>query len=190
MKTVIGIGGKKRAGKSTLAGYIAEMAALRRFITEEVSFAQPIKEMMQVVFKHEVPWSTFIADDRKQFPVEIAPGEYMTVRQILQLVGTDCFRNIIHPDFWVARGIAKIKTSPADIVLVPDVRFGNELQALKQLGTTVFVEKTSELEPELDLHPSEMELDKIRNGFDVELVAPEGNFSVMKEFAATFVQSL
>lgn len=52
MKVIIGIGGKKRTGKSTLAEYITRAFAMKGKQVEEVSFAEPIKRMLQEVFRY------------------------------------------------------------------------------------------------------------------------------------------
>ena len=189
MKAIIGIGGIKRSGKSTLGAYLTRAAARRSWVVEEISFAQPIKYMLQELFKYEVPYSTFIDDDRKQDKVEIVPGVYMTVRELLQQVGTDCFRDHIHRDFWVARGMHKIKASPADIVIVPDVRFANELVPLKEAGHTIFVEKLGDDQP-IDPHPSEMELSTIKSEFDYLVQAPAGHTGILQDWADEFILRL
>jgi hypothetical protein len=191
-KAVIGIGGKKRAGKSTLADFIRKKAAMKGMVVEEVSFAQPIKDMLQVVFRYEVPLSTFVDDSRKQDKVEVAPGVYMTVRQLLQQVGTDCFRNVIHQDFWVHRGMGLIKASSADIVVVPDVRFANELVALKEIGQTVYVSRQRlPNEPEdNDTHPSEKELETLVNDFDYFIGASSGEVERLETFAYGIVSRI
>lgn len=189
MKTVIGISGQKRAGKSTLAEYIKKACAVRGWTTRQVSFADPIKFMLREVFIKEVPFSTFTDDSRKKDKVLIAPGTYMTVREILQKVGTDCFRDVIHKDFWVYRGLAQIKGASEDIIIVPDVRFANELVALKNLGTTVFVERAG-YEREIDLHPSETELLELKSEFDYTLVSENGDLERLKEWADEFVLRL
>lgn len=190
MKRVIGIGGLKRSGKSTLADYITMACAMRGWQVQEVSWAQPIKEMLQEVFRYEVPYSTFIHDDRKQDKVEVAPGVYMTVREMLQKVGTECFRDVIHKDFWVARGMAKIKSASADIVIVPDVRFPNELIALGDVPcTTIYIDRPK-FTRELDLHASETELVNMRNHFDTEFINTEDSLEDLQEFATELVASI
>lgn len=189
-KHIVGIGGKKRAGKNTLADYIEKYAhTYRAWAVEQVSFAQPIKEMLQTVFKHEVPLGTFIDDSRKKDKVEIAPGAFMTVRELLQKVGTDCFRDIIHRDFWIHRGLAKIQASAADIVIVPDVRFANEMHLLNEVGTTIYIERP-DTGQDSDQHPSEKELDTIKGDFELFLSVPTGRMDMIEQYADEFVQRL
>ena len=187
---VIGVGGKKRAGKSTLAEHIKQAAILRNMAVQEVSWAQPLKDMMRELFRYEVPQSTFVDDSRKTDLVEIVPGISKTVRELYQIIGTDLFREGLHPGFWLARGMAKIKGSCADLVVVPDIRFANELAAIKELGYTIYVEKLTEKSVPIDLHPSEMELDSIVTDFDYYLEMKEGNTEGLKDWAYEFIGNL
>ena len=125
-----------KAPGSSLATPSWEAASSWGKTSEIVSFAQPIKEMLQTVFKNEYPYNTFIDDSRKNDKIEIYPTVFMTVRELLQKVGTECFRNIIHPNFWVGRGMAMISKCSSDFVLIPDVRFENELHAINNIGYT------------------------------------------------------
>ncbi len=189
-KLVLGIGGKKRAGKSTLAHEIYVAVAIRGLTFEEVSFAQPIKEMLRELFSSEVPYSTFTDDARKQDKIEVAPGSFMTVRELLQKVGTDCFRDIIHQDFWVARGIGKIKSSSADIVVIPDIRFENELNVINELGMSIYVEKLTKKILPIDTHPSEMELNGMIDNFDMQVVAEEGDLEILVNLAYGIIKDI
>lgn len=83
-------------------------------------------------------------------PVEVAPGQTqmapMTVRELLQKLGTEAMRNGLHPDTWVnalmsefipysARGSQYEEV--ASKWIITDTRFPNEAQAIKQRGGVV-----------------------------------------------------
>ena len=70
----------------------------------------------------------------------------LTPRLMLQLIGTECMRNIIHPNTWVNALMSEYKESPIKVKIVnencvpykkfpnwiiTDVRFSNELEAVK-----------------------------------------------------------
>jgi len=57
----------------------------------------------------------------------------LTPRVILQLLGTECGRNIIHPDIWVNSTLSHIKNN--EDYIIPDLRFKNEYNALKKLNS-------------------------------------------------------
>lgn len=60
------------------------------------------------------------------------------VRALLQWWGTE-FRRAQDPDYWVKKGIERIHEyeAHADLVVVTDVRFANEAQAIKEIGGMV-----------------------------------------------------
>ena len=90
----------------------------------------------------------------------------MTVRQLLQEVGTDAMRNIIHPNTWVNALFADYTTKKYSIGInkyghqtivdkhhswiVTDCRFKNELQAIKDRGgITIRVERFTSIKNDL-----------------------------------------
>lgn len=107
----------------------------------------------------------------------------LTPRLLLQLIGTECGREIIHPQIWVnalfsgykpkfmIQDIVKDildfsdkKLSPSDRMpnwIITDMRFPNELEAVtKREGITIRVTRTGIHTPKKeDLHPSETALD-------------------------------
>ena len=95
-------------------------------------------------------------------------------RHILQYVGTDVVRQKA-PDFWVdfIVSILTLFDSAWDYVIIPDSRFPNEIDKLKQEGFDVkhlrvvrpnFI---SPLTPEQQKHPSETALDDVTPDFTV-----------------------
>jgi len=60
--------------------------------------------------------------------------ELITVRQLLQEVGTDAMRNIVHPNIWVNALFADYTTDPECNWIITDVRFPNELCAVTDRG--------------------------------------------------------
>ncbi len=112
-------------------------------------------------------------------------SERLTPRKLLQLLGTECGRNIIHPNVWVNALMAdyriegqidKGKTySESDYPnwIITDMRFPNELNAVKIHGITIRVQRPcpecgminavgthfAVCSQQRSLHPSETELD-------------------------------
>jgi hypothetical protein len=101
----------------------------------------------------------------------------MTPRLLLQLLGTECGRQIIHPNIWVNALMSEYKsiedlpeTDPGIIAYVPkykypnwiitDVRFPNELQAIKDRGGIVLRVTNPRIESK-DEHESETALDNV-----------------------------
>ena len=79
----------------------------------------------------------------------------MTVRKLMQLLGTDSFRNNVHPNIWVNSLFTDY--SESDNWIITDCRFINEAQEIKRRGGIIVrVERTSGAEK---VHSSENELD-------------------------------
>lgn len=89
-------------------------------------------------------------------------------RHILQYVGTDIIRHK-RPDYWVGfvASILELFPNEWDYVLIPDCRFPNEIDYLKEAGMDTVnlrvVRKNfkSPLTPEQQAHPSETALDDV-----------------------------
>jgi len=151
---------------------------------KQVSFARKVKEVVSILTginvddleKQEVKnrvlgceWGRYIRyrHTREVFshaPAANIPFEKMTVRQLLQEVGTNAIRDVIHPDVWInalfadyyeTRGMEAVPDHRKHLYacnwLITDVRFPNELEAIKLRGGIVIrVERNTELRyPEL-----------------------------------------
>lgn len=101
--------------------------------------------------------------------------ESLTPRKLLQLMGIECGRQIIHPNIWINATFADYKPKPRELGLadrssdypdwiITDVRFPNEAEAIKKRdGIIIRVNRPGM--PEGDNHPSETALDDYK-GFD------------------------
>jgi hypothetical protein len=102
----------------------------------------------------------------------------MTVREMLQIIGTDALRNNLHPDTWVNALMCDYipySINSGDYKkyesnwIITDLRFPNEMQAVKANGgITIKVIRPNDKDIPLDLHPSETALDDAE--FDYEIV--------------------
>lgn len=88
-----------------------------------------------------------IAEDKTQFDEgepSIQLEEKLTPRKILQLLGTDCGRNIIHPNIWVNSLFSDYSNILGEYPnwIITDLRFPNELEAIKKRnGITIRVNR-------------------------------------------------
>ena len=122
--------------------------------------------------------------------------EILTPRLLLQLLGTQCGREIIHPEIWVNALFADYKEKydhekSKDLEefeyinslpnwLVTDVRFPNEVDAIKnrdgkiirinRINHKQYVEYNGQMVVAYDVHPSETALDNY-DGFDYVIEA-------------------
>lgn len=120
-------------------------------------------------------------------------GYILTPRDLLQLVGTDCGRNVIHPDIWVnatmkdylirtfckdcdhlIKSIYDIKECCEDKIdypnwIIPDVRFINEAKAIEERGFVIRVNRNFHLDNlKINKHESETNLDNYKFKYVIE----------------------
>lgn len=126
MTILIGITGRARAGKDTLAQIFVQQGL------RQVAFADPIKAIASIVSGE--PISNFYADDLKELH-SAALG--MTRRRAMQLIGTDMFREAFGPDVWSRCRMAQWEAAGKPATAVSDVRYDNEAQAIRSAGGIV-----------------------------------------------------
>ena len=101
----------------------------------------------------------------------------MTIREVLQYLGTDVFRKMYN-NIWVDNCISQIKRDSPDIALISDVRFENEVLSVQEAdGYVVALTRCKDAE---DLHDSETSVGKCMNLCNAvidnsELTIPEQN---------------
>jgi hypothetical protein len=179
---IIGLSGKKQSGKSTLARHLVTNHNFR-----EVSWAMPLKEIIgRQLFGFTLDQ---VYDDIEK--EKVVPEWGMSPRQVLQIVGTDCFRKNICDDFWIKLGIKRIceikEFDPNISIVVSDCRFINEIKAIVNLGG--YTVRTKRLgQTYTDLHLSETELDNFQ-GFDATIPAFSGDIEKLKRDIDAFVQA-
>ena len=89
--------------------------------------------------------------------------EYMTIREFLQIFGTDICRTILN-DCWIDACFRNIIYENSELAIIDDGRFMNEIYRSKQLGAKVI---KLERKLHIDNHKSENDLDQIsKNNFD------------------------
>ena len=118
---LIGIAGQARSGKDTLASYL--LNNLSNDWTRS-SFADPIKNMLNVI-------GVDCSDDAKAV-IDECFG--VTPRHMMQTLGTEWGRNLIDNDIWV-KAFARLNAGMC--VIVPDVRFENEAELIRQHGVLI-----------------------------------------------------
>lgn len=131
MPTLIGVYGKARSGKDTAADYLARRHGLMKY-----AFAEPIKQMLKAGFGDH-----FHEGDRSG----ICPETGKSYREMMQTIGTEWGRDMMHPDLWV-RMAAKKWQALQDAygrpdhykgMIISDVRFRSEARWIQQAGGIV-----------------------------------------------------
>jgi hypothetical protein len=142
---IIGISGKIGSGKDTLSiviNYLADKSApdsfnrweqpLEEYTYKNKKYAENLKCMVCFL----IGCNRIDLEDREFKEKELGEEwDGLTPRKILQLLGTEAGREIIHPNIWVNSLFADYTTDSNWIIT--DVRFPNEAQAIKDRGGIV-----------------------------------------------------
>ena len=167
---IIGLQGKKRSGKDTVASFLpptftryAFAGPLKQLLTNATGidfFSDEAKETDQNVeinmwalckyFGVYISWTEFKElDSYCQLSFEGILHIYTSKRKLLQFVGTEIGRAKKGHNFWVD----KLQATDNDLV-VTDVRFLSEVTKIRQLGGVVLTIERPGLES-TDAHSSE-----------------------------------
>jgi hypothetical protein len=154
MNNLISLSGKMRSGKNTVAEYIN---ALQGSIYTYKSFAFKVKQIASMLTG--IPVQMLELQDVKQS--KLGPEwDHMTVREMLQKIGTDCMRDNLHKDVWV-NGLFSDYSKGDSKWIITDVRFPNEFERVKQIGGVVIRIIRPQSELLLNEHESETAMDHI-----------------------------
>ena len=152
---IIGLSGYAQSGKDTIANYLVEHHGFTR-----VAFADPIREALYALNPkiNDIPELQGV---RLQWLVDKMGWEFVKVdspetRGLLQRFGTEVGRNLWGENFWVDKAMAT--AAKHDKVVITDVRYPNEYQAIKDTGGDMWrVEKPGGIP--INRHSSETALD-------------------------------
>ena len=150
---LIGIAGPARAGKDTLASYLLE------HLTDDwsrSSFADPIKKMLEVIGVDCSDEAKAVIDERFCY----------TPRHMMQILGTEWGREMIHGNIWVE---AFARMNAGKQVVVPDVRFENEADLVREHGVLIHlvgrggIEGNHVSENAIEFKPGDIVIDNSRD---------------------------
>ena len=160
---IIGIIGKKRSGKTTLAKMLQNSIQQDNILDKAgiFSFATALKRVICELFDI----TPDIIEEYKTKPLEIYP--YLTTRQLMQIIGTDLLRSrwpaifihSVHRDIVRTMDIYSLGVPEYNVAIIDDVRFQNEAEYVRQNG---FLVKLMDGGDTCDAHISETELETIK----------------------------
>ncbi len=128
---IIGLHGRARTGKDTVARYLATHLMLLSY-----AFAEPLKQALAGLFHLT---QAHLEGDLKEAPL---PSIGKSPRELMQLLGTEWGRNLIHPELWLLlaeQNLQLLCEHHQDMhgVVIRDVRFENEADWLRSKGGVI-----------------------------------------------------
>ncbi len=204
--------GKKQVGKDTATAFAEKMLIKAGKTVGITAFAESLKDVAinvlgidrRLVYgsndDKETPthvlWDGFPMETRLKYsnesfdervfsgPRPMPRSGPMTVREVLQVMGTDIFRTMFENDVW-ANSPFRRDWSEYDVVFITDCRFPNEKRVTEERdGVIIRLERDTGF---VDDHPSETALD------DVEFERTyqnEGSLEDLQDFVRTTLQEL
>lgn len=149
---ILGFSAKKQGGKTT-----AMRCVLSEYPCVELSMAGLLKDIVRQCFiPPDWGYLELVLDEEKNLVLPCGK----TIRQVLQVVGTDMFRGL-WDNCWINAflvQVAKYRSSGVRNIVIPDIRFPNEVEAVQALGGTVIRLQRAPFEG-TDQHSSETALD-------------------------------
>lgn len=142
---VLGVTGKAGTGKDKFSHLLEDNIDKNCFHVKRFAFADPVKEVCSLLFKH--PINNFYNQDSKD---KLIPAFNLSVREAMQKFGTDLVRNNLDKDHWIKymalnmyerlNIIGNTFTDDDDylnrgnLFILTDIRFDNEASFVKQCG--------------------------------------------------------
>lgn len=180
-----------RSGKTTFANTLCAIIPKH---TYTISFADILRELVVSVTApfldggEDEAWE-WLDDERKDNG--IIPDLGVTFRHMLQTLGTEWGRRLIHPDIWVMLVQKRIDFiehyDDKAIIIIDDLRFPNEHKMLMERGATLIKLVNTNLTNREDLknHVSNGAID----AFEFHQVITESTAQGVVEAAETFAVS-
>lgn len=163
---IIGLHGRMRAGKDTVCQMLREID----IGVERIAFADKLKRSAAAVLGITVEhleklkttegftFTPFVNrptydDEWDEIMEGVSP---FSIRTFLQRYGTEAHRDIFGSDFWIREALPDL--DPGHFVVVTDVRFPNEIDAIHdRAGVVVHVRRVG-TDITTDSHPSEQKI--------------------------------
>lgn len=157
-KTILAFAGRKQSGKSTSAEYVKSIFEQNNpdKVCQIYSFADPLKTGICMDIFGLTYDQCYGSDEDKNTMTDLVwNNELLTARRAMEVIGTDICRKLKN-SVWVDATLNRIKKDAADLAIIPDCRFPNEVDAIKKCGGLVI---RLDLDPFSSSSPSESALD-------------------------------
>ena len=126
---IIGLSGYARSGKDS----VAQLLCLN-YDFHRVSFADPIREAI-ITLNPKLDSITHVSHRVSDYGWEVAKQD-PEIRRLLQFMGTEVGRKMFGENIWIDMAFKQAAEYPR--VVIADVRFPNEADAIKERGGIVW----------------------------------------------------
>lgn len=176
---IVGLSGFAQSGKDTFAGFLVEAGFVQH------AFADPMREALLRLDPMVLPLGAppISLSELIQVPSdwEWAKRNTSDVRGLLQRLGTEVGREMFGEDFWVKYALDK---ADADLVVLSDVRYRNEADAIVARGGVVVRIEREGVGP-ANSHASETEMTDYPNF--MATVYNDGDLDHLRGIAQAFL---
>jgi len=130
MNKIIGICGFARSGKDSFANFLTNCFPGK---VKKASLAYELKKDFDPFLIKKIGISAFTEE----------PKQKEIIRPLLISWGTDVIRNNFSKNYWIEKINKKVveNFNLGFITIIPDVRFKNEIEWVKQNGVSIYIER-------------------------------------------------
>ena len=118
--------------------YIRDLKNMDINMYNALSFAEPLKILASIIYEYDFITLLGLTVESREKRETVKSRRFgicgeMTGRQALEFLGTDVFRNHLHPDIWLNIAVATIAKymSKGYSICISDVHYENEYKAIK-----------------------------------------------------------
>jgi hypothetical protein len=214
MKTmkIYGLCGEKQSGKNQFAKFAKEIIVEeKKYLLDveqtihEVALADPLKTfcMDYIGMSHEACYGS---DDDKNRPFSTwgqlfnnnilklfnkTAEDAVSGREVLQIVGTEIFRQTFRDSFWsdlmINKTIPRYRNSVCQVLFITDVRFFNEIEALKTVGAKIIrIHRHIERKQQIQ-HVSEQQMAQMNDDMFDYVIYNDGNLQEFNDEVFIFL---
>lgn len=165
---IIGLTGRKGAGKNTVAEIIVDECACNGLTAQAIGFSDNIKWMLARLFWPHIDRAEAVAimDEFKEddtvsvlFDAPDGRGQRISIRELLQHGGYEAGRQLFGDSIWIDMVLTHPWWPDCDVLVIYDMRFDNEAIRVKQAGGVVW--EIHAADAAADEHASEAPLDRM-----------------------------
>lgn len=190
---IIGLVGKQGAGKTFVSSKVSEAFKNLGYDVYIMSFATPIRSFLKEIGVTKTTFKRTIRTPKelKQKLLSFIPAPYLVTKYLMKLydiyndftisnveryrllaqyIGTEIGREY-SPDIWVRQLLDKVVLDPDTKIIIDDIRFINEYEALQDYNTAIVnIKSLDTLKKQINpTHKSEVEAEKIMKLADFDI---------------------